>query len=163
MIDPATFRAGMRRLAAGVSIVTTIEDGAPHGFVATAVSSVSAEPHPSLLICVNRGASTHDRIDRTGIFCVNLLATDDQDMAAGFAAASRERRFEDPRWTTLASGAPALSSALATFDCTVLQAVPVHSHTVFIGEVRDVRLWGDEIAPLLYIDGRFGGLATASL
>ena len=44
MIDGALFKRGMRRLAAGVSIVTTMEQSVPQGLVATSVCSVCVEP-----------------------------------------------------------------------------------------------------------------------
>ena len=55
MIDPGLFKNGMRRLASGVSLVTTVLDGQRHGLVATSVCAVSAEP-PSLLVRVNRSS-----------------------------------------------------------------------------------------------------------
>jgi flavin reductase len=55
----------------------------------------------------------------------------------------------------LVTGAPALASALASFDCEVTQVVSVHSHTIFIGVVRDLKLWQGEIEALLYLDGQY--------
>lgn len=159
-LQPDLFKAGMRRLAAGVSIVTTMDEGTPHGLVATAVSSVSAEPRPTLLVCVNQSASAHDSIGRSGYFCVNVLGQDDDDAVRAFSTADRSRRFEGPRWTALETGSPALSDALASFDCVVTQEIIVNSHTIFIGEVLELRLWRETIEPLIYIDGRFGGVMT---
>ncbi|GLK69639.1 flavin reductase family protein [Hansschlegelia plantiphila] len=163
MIDPTEFKRGMRRLAAGVSVITTIEDGAPQGFAATAVTSVAAEPSPTLLICVNRAVSCHDAIGRSGVFCVNLLAEDDVEVARLFSASEhRLRRFTDCEWRTLGTGAPALTAAIASFDCAVAEAVAVHSHTVFIGTVVGLSLRDDAAWPLLYADGRFDALRSAA-
>lgn len=163
MIDGATYKVGMRRLAAGVSIITTIERGIPHGLVATSVSSVCAEPEPSLLVCVNRSSSAHDVIDRAKLFCVNLLSVDDLELAQRFSLPEfRSRRFERGSWEPLATGAPALGSALASFDCEVTHAVPVHSHTIFVGVVRDLRLRQSEIEALLYLDGQYQARAFSA-
>ena len=156
MIDGALFKRGMRRLAAGVSIITTIEEATPHGLVATSVSSVCAEPEPSLLVCVNRDASAHDVIDRARVFCVNLLSSSDIELAQRFSLPEfRGRRFEQCPWVPLVTGAPALSSALASFDCEITHVIPVHSHTIFVGAVRDLKLWQSEIDALLYLDGQY--------
>lgn len=156
MIDGALFKRGMRRLAAGVSIVTTIEQSIPHGLVATSVSSVCVEPEPSLLVCVNRNASCHDAIRRAGIFCTNLLSSNDIELARRFGSPEqRASRFEGCPWVSLVTGAPALPSALASFDCEITHVIPVHSHTIFVGAVRDLRLWQNEIDALLYIDGQY--------
>lgn len=162
MIDPKQFKLGMRRLASGVSVIATIEDGAPYGFAATAVTSVAAEPTPTLLICVNRTVSCHDVIGRAGVFCVNLLAETDAGIAELFSSPQhRERRFSACEWRTLATGSPALSAAIASFDCAIVEAVPVHSHTVFIANVVDIALREDGALPLLYADGRFDALRSA--
>jgi flavin reductase len=156
MIDGALFKSGMRRLAAGVSIVTTIEDEMPYGLVATSVSSVCAEPEPSLLVCVNRSASSHDVIHRAKVFCANVLSSGDIELAQRFSKPEfRTTRFEDCSWVPLVTGAPALPSALASFDCEITHVIPVHSHTIFVGAVRDLKLWQSEIDALLYIDGRY--------
>jgi flavin reductase len=161
MIDAGLFKRGMRRLASGVSLVTTVSDGAPHGLLATSVSSVSADPVPTLLVCVNRTASAHDRIRQASVFCVNLLGEDEMDLAARFTSGDRSTRFAGSCWTTLETGAPAVQGSLASFDCEVLQDVGVGSHTLFIGAVKAARLWDEEIAPLLYLDGRFEVLRAA--
>lgn len=166
MIDPSLFKRGMRRLAAGVAVVTTAEQGELHGFVATSVSSVCAEPVPSLLVCINRSATSHDVIRRTGVFCTNLLSAKDVDLARRFSSPKdRGTRFAGSHWVALVTGAPAFPGALASFDCEVTDVMSVHSHSVVVGAVRDLRLWRDEIAPLLYLDGQYEPLAplTTSL
>ena len=156
MIDSTLFKRGMRRLAAGVSIVATIEGDTPHGLVATSVSSVCAEPEPSLLVCVSRTSSSHDAIDRAKVFCANVLSANDIELAQRFNLPEfRATRFENCPWVPLVTGAPALPSALASFDCEITHVIPVHSHTIFVGAVRDLKLWQNEIDALLYLDGQF--------
>jgi flavin reductase len=163
VIDGALFKRGMRRLAAGVSIITTIEQSVPQGLVATSVCSVCVEPEPSLLVCVNLNSSCHDAISRSGIFCVNLLSSGDVELARRFSSSeARDQRFEETPWVRLVTGAPALPTALASFDCEVTQMISVHSHTVFIGAVRDIKLWERDVDALLYIDGQYGALASSA-
>jgi len=162
MIDPAQFKLGMRRLAAGVSVVATIEEGVPHGFVATAVTSVAADPTPTLLVCVNRSVSCHDVIERSRVFCVNLLAEADIEIARRFSSPQdRHLRFAESRWRPLATGAPALHCAIASFDCVVTETVSVHSHSVFLGTVVDIALPDEGACPLLYAGGRFDALRSS--
>ncbi len=159
MTAPDLFRQGMRRLASGVSIVTTFDGAAPQGFAATAVSSVCADPSPTLLICVNRTVSCHGTIHGRGLFCVNVLAEDDLATARLFSCSEhRHLRFRDAPWEILTTGAPALTDALASFDCKVAQAIEVQSHTIFLGTVVATRLRGGEHRPLLYVGGRFDRL-----
>jgi flavin reductase len=163
VIDGALFKRGMRRLAAGVSVITTLDQSIPHGLVATSVCSVCVEPEPTLLVCVNLNSSAHDAISRAGIFCVNLLGSGDIELARRFGSPEfRAQRFQEYPWVPLVTGAPALPSALASFDCEITQVIPVHSHTIFIGTVRDIRLWQSDIDALLYIDGQYGVLSPSA-
>ena len=154
-MDADIFKQGMRRLASGVSLITTVRDGVRHGLVATAVSSVTATP-PSLLICVNKSASAHDHIAASGIFCVNVLAEGHEEVAARFSSArDRETRFEQGDWRKIVTGAPALHGALVSFDCEVRQSISYESHTIFIAEIVGAELWSDTVEPLVYLEGRY--------
>lgn len=160
MSDAMDFKQGMRRLAAGVSIISTNADGAPHGLLVTSVTSVSAEP-PALLVCINKSASAHDPIDRAGVFCVNVLHQDDDEVAGFFSRSQfRDQRFSGLRWTSMVTGAPALREALANFDCRVSHRVEFGSHTIFIGEVMAIRLRDGDVTPLIYLNGQYHRLAS---
>lgn len=159
MIDAAAFKAGMRQLAAGVTLVTTrSENGERSGLTATAVCSVSAEP-PILLVCVNQKSGSYAAIREAGRFAVNVLAAEDQDLSNRFASSvSGDERFHHGEWDSLATGAPVLASALAGFDCTLLEAKDVGSHGVFFGRIEAIKVREDDGAPLLYGKGGYGTL-----
>ena len=157
-VDTELFRRGMRRLTAGVSLITTLEQGQRHGLVATSVCSLSAEP-PSLLVCVNSTASSHEPMRRSGILCVNVLSQEDEPVAAKFASSlNRHERFADGDWLTLATGAPALARALVSFDCAIARQIPYQTHTIFICEILKVHMSEELASPLVYLDGRYRSL-----
>jgi len=157
MIDEASFKAGMRQLAAGVTLVTTqTADGARSGLTATAVCSVSAEP-PILLVCINQQSGSYNAIRDAGRFAVNVLAAEDVDLSNRFASAvSGDERFEHGHWQPLKTGAPTLASALVSFDCTLLELKDMGSHGVFFGRVEAVKVREDNADPLLYGKGAYG-------
>ena len=65
------FRAGMRRLAGGVTIITSLDaEGRRCGITATAVCSLSTDP-PSLVACVNRETSIAAVVEQRGVFAVH--------------------------------------------------------------------------------------------
>jgi flavin reductase len=159
-IAPEIFRTGMRRLAAGVSIITTTGGDGPRGLTATAVCSVGIDP-PTLLCCVNRGSSAHDTIRATGILAVNFLAERDQDLAVRFSGIeTRDQRFGEGSWAVLTTGSPILETALASFDCVVSRVIDGASHSIFFAEVVASRV-GEDGAPLLYFTGGYGGFIAA--
>jgi flavin reductase (DIM6/NTAB) family NADH-FMN oxidoreductase RutF len=162
-IGADAFKQGMRCLAAGVTIVTTLHDGQRNGLTATAVTSLSADP-PQILVCVNRAAAAHDPIHRGSLMCVNVLAHVHQNLAARFAGQSGvfgEDRFGAGRWTTLSTGAPVLADALASFDCVVTERVQASTHTIFIGRVVGVRT-RPKARPLVYASGTYARLEAAT-
>ena len=67
----ADFRFAMREFASGVAIVTCGEGDARAGCTATALASLSLTP-PSLIVCIDRSASTLTRLRQCGAFAVNI-------------------------------------------------------------------------------------------
>ena len=160
-MNPDHFKLGMRRLAAGVSLITTVNQGIRHGLVATAVSSVTADP-PTLLVCINKNASAHNHVAEAGILCVNILADEHESVAGRFSSSTdRDKRFEQGDWRHITTGAPALANSLVSFDCEVRQVVPYQSHSIFLAEIVGVELWSDTYSPLLYLDGKYRLLQRA--
>jgi len=154
-MTPDDFKQGMRRLLGGVALVTTQEHGHSHGFIATAVTSVSAEP-PRLLVCVNKGVSSHDVLHRSGALCVNLLAREHEPLSRRFSSSElRESRFAAGEWMVLGTGAPVLRDALASFDCRIAEKIPANSHTIFLCDIEHIRYGDAARQPLGYFNGQY--------
>jgi flavin reductase len=141
-VDPDIFREAMSRLGAAVHVVTTGGKAGKAGFTATAVTSVSDTP-PTVLVCLNRRSQINPLMQGNGVFCVNTLAADAQDIADLFAGRTgiyMAERFKTGDWTTLTTGSPVLTTAIAALDCRILEAKPVASHDVYFGGIVAVRL-----------------------
>ena len=92
------FRDAMRRLASTVTIVTTTTDEGPSGMTATAVTSLSADP-PAILVCVNRSASIHAKLELGRRFCISLLSVDHRDLPSAFGGGiDPDKRFDYGSW-----------------------------------------------------------------
>lgn len=158
-IDPALFRDAMSRLAASVNIITTEHDGTRRGCTATAVCSLSDTP-ASLIVCLNRGSSTGQLIQASGIVGVNLCDSADNDTAALFASKADDK-FRPGMWDEGAvTGAPLLRSAVAGFEGRVVEAKAFGSHIIFIVEIVAVTVADQARAPLLYLNRAFGAFAA---
>ncbi len=159
-VEAQLFKAGMRRLAASVCLITTLnEDGSRNGLTATAVCSLSAAP-PSLLCCLNRSSNSFQAIERAGLFGVNVLSHDDRAIADHFASSRPgEDKFSVGDWRALSTGAPVLASAIAYFDCRLVNIVAVATHGILVGEVTDLHISDASVKPLLFVDGGYGGFA----
>jgi flavin reductase (DIM6/NTAB) family NADH-FMN oxidoreductase RutF len=151
------FKQAMRHLAGGVAIIATEHEGRRAGLAATAVCSVSADP-PTLLVCINSGASAHEPIRASGRFSVNLLASSQDSIARCFSGETGlkgEERFTVGEWSPLVTGAPVLAGALVSFDCHLTEVVKMATHSVFFGAVADIAL-RSTIRPLIYAHGTYG-------
>lgn len=161
-VDPVAYRAAMRELAAGVTIIAAGSGEHRRGLTATAVCSVSAEP-PTLLVCINRATDGHAAISLGGAFSVNIIGPEHRALADRFAGRNGihgMERFAEGRWDTLATGAPVLTDALAVFDCRLVHAVDWTTHTVFLGTVVATRISAERPA-LVYRAGSFSHLPAA--
>jgi flavin reductase (DIM6/NTAB) family NADH-FMN oxidoreductase RutF len=161
-VDGQQFKLGMRTLAGAVNLITSMHAGHRYGMTATAVCSASAEP-PTVLVCVNRLATTHDAVAKSRVFCVNVLRAEDWQLSTHFSGGQTgEARFRHGNWTRLSTGAPVLLDALVSFDCRVVKKLAHGTHTVFLGEVEQI-LIGKKGKPLLYSDGQYAKLASLTL
>ncbi|HBC35495.1 MULTISPECIES: NADH-dependent FMN reductase RutF [unclassified Marinobacter] len=151
LVDKQSFRNAMSTLAAAVSVVTTDGPGGRAGFTATAVCSVCDEP-PTLLVCLNRGASVYDAFQQNDSVCVNTLADHQSDLSNLFGSkTTMDQRFAGAQWSTAVTGAPVLEDALVSFDCTVSKRVSVGTHDILFCAVANVRQQ-DEVGGLVYFD-----------
>lgn len=150
----SSFGDAMRSFANTVCVVATAHGGQRFGFMSTAVSCVAFD-NPTLLITVNRNASSHDPIAASGSFSVNVLREDQEPISirfTGFRGHKGEARFEGAKWTVLQTGSPILEGAIAGFDCRVAESKPLGGQTLFFGEVVAVaRAPGEPAAPLVYL------------
>ena len=143
-IGKTEFRDAMSRLGAAVNVVTTDGPAGRHGLTASAVCSVTDTP-PTLLVCVNRQAGAHAHLVDNGVLCVNVLTGRHQDLSGAFGGKGLEiaERFAQASWHSLTTGAPVLSDASVSFDCRIVRAEEVGTHTVFFCEVVDLAIASD--------------------
>lgn len=146
-------KTAMRGFAQSVVIVTTTDDeGARYAMAATAVTPLSMDP-PSMLICVNRTASSYKILEGGANFCLNILGTDQQDVARSCGGGAKgDDRFAVGHWVADENGLPFLADAQAAIICHQRERISYGSHDIFIGDVQAVRLAGT-VDPLIYLDG----------
>ncbi len=155
----AALRNGLRRLAKAVVVITCQYEGQRYAMAATAVSELSMEP-PSMLVCVNRTASLFAPLSAGADFCVNILSRNHEDIAALCSGKVKgEERFNVGDWTLSDLGPPYLRDAQASFICRNDLTVGYGTHGVFVGVVEQVFVH-PEVNPLVYADGRYGGLGV---
>jgi len=155
-IDEESFRDVLRNWASGVTVVTSRAGDEIHGMTVSAFSSVSADP-PLVLVCANQASTTHEVIQKGGLFAVNILASHQEQISNVFAAPENEdTRLEGVGWSEGRTGAPLIDEALACLECMVVSAYEEGSHTIYVGRVEAVHT--TTAKPLLYFQGGYRAL-----
>jgi flavin reductase (DIM6/NTAB) family NADH-FMN oxidoreductase RutF len=158
-VSPSDFRSAMRHLVGAVSVITVGRGEDITGMTVTSMCSLSADP-PSLIVSVNRSASSWPLIKQYGCFGVNILSAAQRDIAERFSGKGGLKgaeRFADAEWVARGVGAPLLVGALAAIDCEVEEIIERHSHGIVIGRLRDLRV-SPEGSALAYWHGDYVAL-----
>jgi flavin reductase (DIM6/NTAB) family NADH-FMN oxidoreductase RutF len=110
---------------------------------------------------VEATSHTHELLSEGGVFSLSLLARRDRALVRHFVKPVADSDFDEAsgRGTMngapvrrASTGAPILDVAVAWIDCEIRHALPLGSHTWFVGEVIDV----GEVEPTGPDDGTDG-------
>ncbi len=150
-----SFLAGMRRLASGVCVVSTQHNDQRFAMTVSSLTSVSDSP-PSLLVCLNKDAAMQPFMTKGQAFAVNLLSRQQEDISNNCAFGSPEERLAIGEWLDSSEGIPYLKGCQVTFFCTVdKDDYDYGTHQIVIGQIELVHIAGDNVDPLVYLDGQY--------
>ena len=159
LVDAMTMRQTMGRFATGVAVITTEQDGQPHGMTVNSITSVSLDP-PLLLVCFNRGARSAEAVVASGRFVVNVLSRRQQAIALRFAARG-EDHFAGLDLEYAGHRVPVVPQALAHLECDVERIVEAGDHTVVFGAVIGASTRDGD--PLGFFGGKFSDVTQHGL
>jgi len=135
-----------------VTIVTAVEDGAPAGATANAVTSLSLDP-PLMLACLDHGSRTLDVVRSSRAFGVSVLSAGQESLARAFASkAPHTAKFREVAWTER-EGVPVLDGSIAWVACSVRDLHPGGDHEIAVGDVLAVGGEGGD--PLVFWAGGY--------
>lgn len=148
------YRQAIGRFATGVTVITAWDGGRMVGMTASAVASLSLDP-PMLLVCVSNRLPTHNALERSRRFGVNVLGEGDEELALRFARPAEDKYAGLP--VSVEHGAPLLERAIARFVCDVHECLPGGDHSIFTGVIRHCEHFPGR-RPLLYFASAFGAI-----
>ena len=138
-------------LSHGIYVVTTRAGEKINGMTAAWVSQVSLKP---LLVMVSIAPPryTHALIRESGVFAINVLASDQIELAKRFGYKSGRTLDKLAGLETFAalSGAPVLPQAYAYLDLKLAHTFTAGDHTLFVGEVMEAIILHPEKQPLIF-------------
>ncbi|QNG17448.1 flavin reductase family protein [Rhodococcus triatomae] len=154
-IDPKQFRTVLGQFCSGVTIITTVVDEQPVGFACQSFAALSLDP-PLVLFCPTKVSRSWAAIEKTGTFCVNVLAEEQQEVCARFGSREPDK-FAGVDWTVSPLGSAIIDNSLAHVDCTVENVHDGGDHHVVFGRVHSMSEVRSE-RPLLFYRGQYTGI-----
>lgn len=157
MVEASTFRRVLGYYPTGVCAVTAIDStGQPWGMVVGSFTSVSLDP-PLVGFFPDKKSSSWPEIERSGKFCINVLASDQMDLCQRLSARGVSK-FAGIDFTLSGNGSPVLPGILAWIDCALHAVHEAGDHYGVYGRVLELEACR-EARPLLFHCGQYGEFA----
>lgn len=159
-IDPGLFRETLGHYPTGVAVVTAITaEGTPAGMVVGTFSSVSLHP-PLVAFLPTATSRSFAQIRTATAFCVNVLASDQDQLCRRFATAGADK-FDGVSWRPGPLGSPILEDAVSWIECTFEEIREAGDHFIALGRVHHLAVQRSTL-PLLFFQGGYGRFTPGS-
>tara|TARA_Y100001978_G_scaffold54565_1_gene48982 strand:+ start:10446 stop:10934 length:489 start_codon:yes stop_codon:yes gene_type:complete len=115
-----------------------------NGFTASWVTQGSFNP-PLVVMAVRAEGSSHEIIKNFNKFSLNVLKSDQKDLAAVFFKPQKALggRFESVEFNFGELGLPIIKDSVGGVECEVIGNIIHGDHTIFVGEVKTAYLNND--------------------
>jgi flavin reductase ActVB len=156
VIGARDYRDAMARVASGVTIVTTADQGGRWwGFTASSFSPLSIDP-PLILVCLARDARCHPIFTSAPAFRVNVLGPEHEQLAKRFGTKGADK-FAGDEFCADSDGLPILADAVVSLRCRTVELPQGGDHTILIARVEEAQLRRDG-TPAVHADRRYWAL-----
>jgi flavin reductase (DIM6/NTAB) family NADH-FMN oxidoreductase RutF len=151
-VRPEDLRDAMARFPTGVTVVTAIGPAGPAGATANAVVSLSLEP-PMMLACLDLGSRTLVAVEHARIFGINVLGSDQADVARRFSTKDpHPEKWDGIRFRERAR-TPMIEGSAIWLACELKEVHEGGDHVIVTGLVTELEAGGGE--PLLFHGGEY--------
>ncbi len=150
------FKKCLGNFASSVTIVTMLDASFElQGVTISSFSSLSLEP---AMIAFNLGKESylHSKILNCDAFAVNILASNQVDLAHKFAK-RKEDKWLDVKHTNGLYGSPLLNDAAAFIECLTWKIYDGGDHSIITGRVVNLQT-NENAKPAVYYKGNYYSL-----
>jgi flavin reductase (DIM6/NTAB) family NADH-FMN oxidoreductase RutF len=135
-MNPEAKKKALRMITYGLYILTSKSGDRYSAGTVNWLSQSSFEP-PLVMVGVKRDSGLHSTISESGVFAVNILASDQKEIASAFFKPTtvENDKINGYRFEQGETGSPLLVDLPAFFECRVVDKVERGDHTIFVGEV----------------------------
>lgn len=159
-VDTRQLRDVLGHFCSGVTVVTAMSGDEPIGFTCQSFSALSLDP-PQVLLCPSRRSTSWPAIRIADTFCINVLASGQQDLSNGFAKTGRPK-FDGVQWRPAAHGSPILDGVEAWFEVVLAAEHDGGDHLIAVADLLDFGA-DSTTEPLVFHRSRYGGVVDLSL
>jgi flavin reductase (DIM6/NTAB) family NADH-FMN oxidoreductase RutF len=149
-IDQALFRQVMGHFPTGVVVVAS---PGPVGTAIGSFQSLSLDP-PLVLFSITKTSSSWPKIRETGVFCVSVLAEDQEHVSRQFAQSGADK-FAGLGYKPMGTGSPRIEDCVAWMDCDITDVFDGGDHDIVVGTIREMAV-EREVKPLIFFRGGYG-------
>jgi len=147
------FLIAMRGITSTVNVISAKLNEERHAMTATSVASLSLSP-PAMIICVNKEASIHNILKKDKSFVINVLSDKQQNLSELCSSSEEgESRFKDVGWVA-EDDIVFNSNSISNIICNCSGVVDHSTHSVFFGDVKEVKI-NSQGRALLYSSGGY--------
>jgi flavin reductase (DIM6/NTAB) family NADH-FMN oxidoreductase RutF len=157
--DVTWFRDAMAAIASTVTVVTAMTTDQPRGSTVSAFMSLSLNP-PMVVAALDRSSSLLGHIRATRLFGVNVLGSEQAELAKSFAYRVGAEKFAGVSWQ-VEHGVPRLTEAPGWLVCDVADLVDAGDHVMVLGTVQRAETHPGSM-PLTYHRRSFGTHAPSA-
>lgn len=155
--DTARFREVLGHYPTGVCMITSLDqDDRPCGLLVGSFTSVSLAP-ALVGFFPDKGSSSWPAVEKSGRFCVNVLANGQQELCRQLSRSGAEK-FSGVDFSASPAGLPVLAGAIAWIDCELHSVTEAGDHWFVLGEVGNLDIL-DPGDPMLFFRGKYGGFS----
>ena len=158
-MDEVAKRKSLRMISYGTHILTARDGKEVGAGTVNWLSQASFKP-PLVMVAVQVDSRLHSIIEKTRVFAINVLGSDQKSLAAEFFKPTKVDggRVNGTVYEIGVTGSLILLETPASFECTVTDMVKRGDHTVVIGEVVEAYIRRDSDPLFLRTTGwSYGG------
>ncbi len=158
-MDPLLAQA-LAALTTGIYVLTVGTDRHQHGMSSSWATQVSGEP-VLVMAAVDQQHITHRLVMESRAFALNIVGHHSKTLEDYFYSSQAKQldNLSPFDLETGLTGTPLLRAALASLDCRLISSHTAGDHTLFVGNVVDVRVHSSDVPltshdlPYIYLGG----------
>ncbi len=119
-----------------------------------------SEELPHLVVSVDKNSMSHQLIEKTGDFVLNIVSREQVNLARQLGAShgakvDKFKKFKIPTEPGSVDDVSLIKGSLASLECKVITSFPAYRHTVYLAEVVNYKVDDAQTPVAWYKDGYF--------